>query len=156
MRCRVILSVMIALAALALLSGTSLAQPPFPAVYTGEVSVGGEPVPDGYMLSAKIGEWETESVTVTDGQYVLQIAPPESIYIGRTIEFYLDGVKAAETSIFRADTQVTLGLSFPELPAAGIPTIPLVTLALGIGGVISLGLGLLLWRWSRLTARAGA
>ena len=93
----------------AIIGGTSpvLAQPPVPADYSGDVYVGGEPAGEGLEVSAKIGDWTIpdDNIVTTDANgyyFFLMVGPPDSTYIGETIEFYVNGVKASETDTFEA------------------------------------------------------
>jgi len=84
--------------------------PPIPSDYSGYVTVNGEPAPDGALVYAKIGGYTSNSVPVSDGgryRYLL-VAPPDSTYKDKTIEFYVDpdaggpiaAALADETGIF--------------------------------------------------------
>lgn len=81
--------------------------PPIPADYAGDVYVGGEKAGAGLEVSASIGDWTTPAqntaTTDADGYYfVLVVGPPDDTYIGETIEFFVNGVKAAETDTFES------------------------------------------------------
>ena len=81
-------------AALALLAAPwaaapALAQspPPAPELYSGTVTVAGEPAPDGSTIVARIGdEYESEPVTVSGGMYSdLSLTAPDASFRDRTI-----------------------------------------------------------------------
>ena len=88
--------------------------PPIPSDYSGYVTVNGEPAPDGALVYAKIEGYTSNSVAVSDGgryRYLL-VAPPDSTYKEKTIEFYIDpdadgpmpAAMAEETSTFELGT----------------------------------------------------
>jgi hypothetical protein len=102
--------------------------PSLPVLYKGQVSVGGEPAPDGLLIFARILDYETAPVEVEDGQYrMLQVAPPSASYAGKEIVFYatygFGEVQALERAIYRIPDLTVPGsltptkdLSFPQLP----------------------------------------
>ena len=122
---------LVALAAVVFAADIGFAQGvPAPAIYKGEVTVAGQPAPDGYNIYAQIDDYRSESVQTDGGRYTfLTVSPPapargaSSKYHGQTITFYLGGVQAAETATYdiRAEHTLsqTLNLTFPNLP---VPT----------------------------------
>lgn len=94
--------------------------PPFPNIYSGRVLVGGQSARDGTSIFARIGNarigiYQSASVTVVDGRYSQLTTGPESVFFyGLTITFHavVNGLElqAAETAIFRA---VILGRFLP-------------------------------------------
>ena len=105
-----------------------LPPPPAPAVYRGSAKVGGFPVPDGLAIVARIAPgYETTPVTVKNGRYLLlQVSPPDSTFVGKTMTFHLDGVQAHRTDRFEPGKQgptkgslLVLDLTFSMLP---VPT----------------------------------
>jgi chitodextrinase len=90
--------------------GIAYAQPPpIPSDYSGYVTVNGEPAPDGTLVYAKIGDYTSNSVAVSDGglyRYLL-VAPPDSDDIGKTIEFYVDPDAGGPTAAALADETST-------------------------------------------------
>ncbi|MBI4328967.1 MAG: hypothetical protein HY685_03770 [Chloroflexi bacterium] len=103
--------------------------PPFPAVFCGRVTVGGEPPADGTQLSARVGDYAASSVAIEGGRYkFLNVSPPGKTYLGEKITFLLDGRAAAETVAYQADTfycagiggsQQDFDLTFPALDTQG-------------------------------------
>ncbi len=74
------------------------APPPAPIVYSGAVTVGGSPAPDGLTLVARIADHETEPVTTQGGRYeFLKVTGPAD-YLFRPVTFHLKDydVQAAE------------------------------------------------------------
>ncbi len=64
-------------------------------------------------IYAKVGDYESDRVTVQNGNYELTITPGWE-NIGRTVEFYHDGIKARETVTFVPGSESeTLNLTFP-------------------------------------------
>jgi hypothetical protein len=101
--------------------------PPLPAGYGGTVRAGGVAPPDGLRVTARIEGYESEPVAVKDGRYsALIVAPPDADFVGRRIEFYLEGVKANETDTFvQARFNNSFNLTFPKLPdPTPTPTLP--------------------------------
>lgn len=107
---------------------------PAPMIFRGTVTVAGSPAPDGYNIYAQIEDYRSQSVQTKNGRYnVLTVAPPaparlgaRNQYAGKTVNFYLDGVQAAETIAFAPSgipLPQDLNLTFPSLP---LPT-PTVT-----------------------------
>ena len=91
------------------MAAASAEPPPIPSDYSGYVTVNGEPAPDGATVYAKIDDYTTSSVQISDGGYTnLIIMPSDITYVGETIEFYYDpdaegsieAVKANETDTF--------------------------------------------------------
>ena len=68
------------------------AAPPVPAIFSGPAKAGGEGVPDGWPIVARIGnKYESEPVRVTDGQFRgLLVGPTDSTLVAKIITFYLD------------------------------------------------------------------
>ena len=92
-----------------------------PAVYLGgPIVVVGMLVPEGAQLVARIGNDYTSLPALISGQtYVsLVVDPKSSSFIGRTVEFYLNGVKSSNTDIFESGA---LRPGFP-LTFVGFPT----------------------------------
>ena len=103
-------------------TGPAYAQPgppPIPALYAGAATINGRsPVPDGFLVTARILGYTTEPAEVTSGRYFLIIAPPDSTYVGQRITFYLDSVRAVESDVFGPTAlSSSFDLSFPMLPA---------------------------------------
>ena len=112
---------------------TVYAQPmAFPHQFYGDVTIGGEAAPLGTVVSAKVDGIESGYVTTWElGKYGwgLPGAPDydyqanllvqgEHIGNGDLIEFYVNGVKADQTSTFQSDTKTSL-----DLTAASMPTL---------------------------------
>ncbi len=90
--------------------------PPAPEIYSGTVTVAGEPAPDGSTIVARIGdEYESEPVTVSGGKYSdLNITAPDASFRDKTINFFLDGVvQANETARVTANQIPTINDGFP-------------------------------------------
>jgi len=95
--------------------GVASAQPPpIPADYSGYITINGEAAPEGTTVFAKIGDYNSTAVTVgSDGRYeYLIVMPPDTTYVGETIEFYVDpdslgptpATAAAETDTYEQGT----------------------------------------------------
>ena len=114
-------------------AGVAWAQfPPFPALYKGDVTVGGLPAPDGITIVARIVNyrnlptWESRPVTTSSGRYLnLAVGATDRSYLGGTITFHTDGVQAQQTGMFTElllPQEVTLNLTFPAIPPTPTPT----------------------------------
>jgi len=99
--------------ATSIMAAASAGPPPIPSDYSGYVTVNGEPAPDGATIYAKILDYTTSSIQISDGSYkYLFIMPSDDTYVGETIEFYydpdaegsLEAVKASETDTFEGGT----------------------------------------------------
>lgn len=95
--------------------------PPSPVTYSGTATAGGAPVPDGYVITARIGDYLSQPAQVKDGHYVgLQVAAPTTAHIGREITFLIGDEPASETDAYRpvgTPTFKSLNLTFGRLPA---------------------------------------
>jgi len=142
--------------------------PPLPVVYSGRVSIEGQPTPEGLRIYARILEYKTKrTAPVTGGQYfALTVAPVGAGYVGKRIYFYAtwceegregcDVVQAVEAATYRVPTFGDLtrvqNLFFLRLPAppptptpAPTPTMtPTPTPALPIPGDPAVGT---IWVW---------
>ena len=125
MRLRVLAAAAImALAAAVISVGDTSAQglPPGPFIYSGTATVAGVPVPDGHTIFARIGEYQSEPVTVSGGKYsFLSVSPVDSALARQTITFYLDGLQGDQTDVYLPAGFPTLDLNFP-LTFSAIPT----------------------------------
>lgn len=121
----VALAVAIALAASGAANRVSAQSPPSgPYIYSGAVSVNGQPAPDGYMIHATVGDYQSEPVTIMGGRYEgLAVVPAGTQYNRQTITFYLGNVPANETDEYHLSglpvPKPSFDLTFPSLP---VPT----------------------------------
>ena len=96
-----------------------------PAVYLGgPVIVAGGAVPEGAQLIARIGdEYTSIPAVVVDQNYLnLVVDPKSSSFIGRRIEFYLNGVKAATVDTFESGAlKPAFPITFVDFPTP-VPT----------------------------------
>ncbi len=144
------------------LSGVAAAQVPrIPAIFSGEARVGGQPVPDGLQLTARMGDYESKPVTVMDGQYAgLTVAPPDTVS-GGTITFHLDGIKANQTRLYKAgDIDLSFDLTFPSLPeptptVTPVPPTPTATAEAAVYSGPIVVAGGVVPRGAKLVARIG-
>jgi hypothetical protein len=114
-------------------AGVAWAQfPPFPALYKGNVTVGGVSAPDGVTIVARIANykglptWESRTVVTSNGRYLsLAVGPTDRTYLGGTVTFHADGVQAQETGVFTElvfPMEVIFNLTFPAIPPTPTPT----------------------------------
>ena len=118
-----LLGLMAGIVAVASAQGLSMraasAQPLLPAQYSGRVGiVGSSPILDGLLVTARIEEYVSQPVVVSNGRYqALLVAPGDSTFSGKTITFHLDGVQANETDTFTsAKFSPSFDLTFPRRP----------------------------------------
>lgn len=99
--------------------------PPWPLIYTGNVTVGGQPAADGLKIVGMLREYSSIPVEVKEGRMVgLAVGPPDYSYFGETITFALirgeERVIAEETDLFTNLVAPTLRrdfhLTFPSFP----------------------------------------
>ncbi|MBI4219701.1 MAG: hypothetical protein HY682_06110 [Chloroflexi bacterium] len=82
--------------------------PAWPYVFSGTATVGGEPVPAGYLITGKIDEYRSAPVQTEEGRYRgLPVGPLDPKFFDRNITFELtrpDGkaITAQQTLVFRA------------------------------------------------------
>lgn len=102
--------------------GTVGQPPPAPVVYGGPALTGGAPAPDGLVIVARIGDYESRPQRTLNGRYdLLTVGPPGADYLYRTITFHMPeyGHQAAETDIFvGGPSERELTLTFPAVPTA--------------------------------------
>ena len=96
-----------------------------PAVYLGgPIIVAGGLVPEGAQLVARIGDYTSLPAVISGQTYVsLVVAPGSSSFIGQSIEFYLNGVKAANTDTFESGAlRPGFAITFLDFPTPVPPT----------------------------------
>ncbi|MBI2906277.1 MAG: hypothetical protein HYX92_01335 [Chloroflexi bacterium] len=124
---RINAAALLALGLLVVASGSAGAQPPIPSDYSGTVTIGGKPAPDGATIQGKIDTYLTPLVTVKGGKYqFLIVGPLDPTAIGKTVTFLINGAVANETSTFEMGTTKTLNLTIASAPAEP-PVVPTAT-----------------------------
>jgi hypothetical protein len=117
------------------LSVTAIAQSDIPHQFQGAVTVNGAPAADGTLVVAKVDNVQVAGTTTKAGQYgydpAFFVPDPYRNREGKTIEFYVSGVKAAEY-VFVNGGRTILDLSVtvtqpPSPPGGGGGGIPPVT-----------------------------
>lgn len=101
--------------------------PAAPYLFAGDASVAGNTAPDGMLVTARIGEYESEPSLIENGRYALLTVSPDlddsRDLQNLPIHFYLDGVKASESVIYKLAglpvIDLKFNLTFPNLP---VPT----------------------------------
>ena len=95
--------------------------PPQPVNYSGTATAGGAPVPDGYVITARIGDYLSQPAQVKGGFYAVQVSPPETRHVGREITFLIGDEPASETDAYHPVGHPTFkrnfDLTFGRLPA---------------------------------------
>lgn len=90
-----------------------------PVVYSGEIFVAGNKVPKGAVLVARVGEYESPPALLEEDSYRnLVMIPNDLSLIGRSVEFFLDGVKSITTDVY-SGTKMASGF---DLVFVGFPT----------------------------------
>ena len=96
-----------------------------PAVYLGgPIIVAGGLVPEGAQLVARVGDYTSLPAVISGQTYVsLVVAPGSSSFIGQSVEFYLNGVKAANTDTFESGAlRPGFAITFLDFPTPVPPT----------------------------------
>ena len=113
------LLIAIVVALVATFSSAALAQEISPTIYSGSVTIGGNPAPDGLTLVARINDYESEGVVTKNGRYsFLIVSPPTGAYFIETITFHIPelDIQAQETDVFRGSTAtIEKALTFPAV-----------------------------------------
>jgi len=116
------------------LAGTASAIPLLPAEFSGTVTIDGNPAPVGTVITARIGDRDCGSLTLTtagvyggDATFDKRlIVSGEDDDIGKAIAFFVDGVKATGTVVYtpgtskRLDLAVTAGADFSTDITSGV------------------------------------
>ena len=91
-----------------------------PAVYSGAIVVAGSQPPAQAQLTARIGSYETTSISTNGPVFTnLVIAPPDDSAIGQPIQFFLNGFPSAPPAppaIFQPGEFKTVNLIFVSFP----------------------------------------
>ena len=90
--------------------------PPFPDIFSGSVTVAGQPAADGLSLYVQVGYWRSQPILTSGGRYFrLQIGHSDWSLDGKTARFYLEGVEAEQTAVYDGRLLQTpvLDLTFP-------------------------------------------
>ena len=106
-----------------ILPAVALAVPAMPHQFYGTVVFSNGSAPDGLLVEAKKVDGESIQSTVTkNGKYgydpTFKVEDNNSVLAGKTIEFYVGGVKANETKTFTNGESTNLNLTVP----ASLPT----------------------------------
>jgi hypothetical protein len=119
---KVINSLLISIAAMALFAAPAYAVPSPPNAYYGTITSDGAAAPDGLTVSAKIGDIEYAVTTTSGGEYGyepwfnvptddLDTPEKEGGVNGDTVEFYVKGVKANQEGTFAWGARTRLDLT---------------------------------------------
>ena len=96
------------------------AQSNAPYIYSGAVSVNGQPAPYGYTIHATVGDYQSAPATIMGGRYEgLAVAPTGNQYNRQIVMFYLGNVPANETDVYQLSgvpVPKNFDLTFPSLP----------------------------------------
>ena len=121
-----------------------------PTIYSGLATVGGQPIPDGLLITGRITvtgleDYESAPAIVKEGKYTaLSVGPPSRAYTRQTITFHLNGVQANETdtSLLTSLPMIkgNFDLTFPKVPEpTPTPTPVVVQPAVYSGTVVVAG-----------------
>jgi hypothetical protein len=107
-------------------------------IYSGAATADGQPVPDGFLVTAKISDYVSQPVAVSNGRYTaLNVSPPDDSYKDKTITFHLGSVQAEETEIWVGGSltlKSDFDLTFPALPEPTPTPTPVVAQPAVYGG----------------------
>ncbi len=94
--------------------------PMLPVIYSGTVTVGGAPAPDGLQIVGRILDYQSQPVLTSGGEYANLTVAPQNSYQFQTLAFFILGFE------LKADQEVaqfpggliveTINLTFPALP----------------------------------------
>ena len=105
--------------------GTASAIPKVPHQFYGSVTINGKPAPDGTLITAKIDGNDVAGTLTSNGKYgyrpIFYIPDPFGNKEGKTIHFYVSGVKSASYTFHNGDsTELNLSVTLPvkNLPSA--------------------------------------
>jgi hypothetical protein len=124
----------ISLILLIALIGTASAVPLLPAEFWGSVTIDGNPAPAGTVITARIGDHDTGSLTlesagVYGGDALFDrrlLVNGEDDDVGKAITFFVDGARATRTAVYtpgtstRLDLVVTSGAGFSADSTSGV------------------------------------
>ena len=94
------------------------ALPPWPVIYTGDVTLGGEPVPDGMWVFATMEGYTSTPVEVKSGRIAgLAAGGPDTSYFNKIINFELSKTEIydAATTVVAEETDVFVRYATPFL-----------------------------------------
>lgn len=148
------LGLLVAMAVIALFApGAAHAQalPPFPAIFSGTVLLGGQPAPSGTKVYGQVATYRSTPATIGEnGRFVgLVVGPPSAEMVGQPVLFIYQGLRANETYRFTGSLvePQTITLNFPALPLTG-DQFSGAWLLLGALGLVLLSWGALIMRRS--------
>jgi len=89
-------------------------------IFSGTVTLGGEPAPNGLFIEARVKWWHSDPAKVFNGSYTAVIVNPNDWALQKEqITFHIGDLQAEESAIYngRVLKAETLNLTFPELPS---------------------------------------
>ena len=88
-----------------ILSSLAIAQPTFqpPHLFYGDVTVNGNPAPDGLLVVAKIDGEDVGASATEDGKYSVLVQDPYGDRTGDTVDFYVEDSDTGESAVFSND-----------------------------------------------------
>ena len=102
----------------------AFSQPPV-CYFFGEVTIGGEKVPDGTKVEAFIGGEKVKETTTKNSEYAIKITQPEGkSYAGKEVIFRVNGKLADKGGIWEAGEVKRVDLNVPLVTPPETPTAP--------------------------------
>ena len=97
-----------------------------PAIYGGPITVAGGSVPEGAVLIARLGDYESAPALVQGDRYQNLVVNPRDInLLGKTIMFFLNGVESETTRLYQSGTfDQDLRLVFVGIPSPTPTEVP--------------------------------
>ena len=92
-------------------------RPGFPAVFKGEIKIGGEPAPIGSILYARVSKtgrtdvWVSRVLTV-EGRYLIPVSVTGTGYSGADVDFFLLSKQSTQRGRFESGASSDLDLTF--------------------------------------------
>ena len=94
--------------------------PPGGIIYYGNATVSGAPAPDGQAIIARVGDYESNPVIVSEGKYAALSVAAEASLAGHTITFLLGDVPADQTDTYQPHGIPVIKTGF-NLTFSGLP-----------------------------------
>ena len=101
-----------------------------PAVYSGLIVVAGATVPEGAVLVARVGLYQSLPAVIEGEKYRNLVVDPDDLsVVGQPVEFFLNGAKSRTSDVYRSGTfNRDFDLVFLEVPTpTAIPLPPTAT-----------------------------
>lgn len=98
-----------------------------PSIYSGPIVIAGvAKIPEGAVLTARVGDYESLPGVIVGERYQLVIEPDSSSLVGQPVEFFLDDHKSVSLDIFKSGGHKTdfelIFIGYPTPTPTSTPT----------------------------------